>query len=1543
MNDLTPINADDPCRVYEGEVIPPDAGPVVSVQDNPFSTKRVVRFAKAGDSITDIVLSCGLRPTFFKHTTVWIGDDQIPIELWDRVRPKAGTNVFVRVKPGGGGNFMKQLLMLVVVAAASFLSPLIVGALGITGLAAQILTPLIGLGITMLGAWLINMLIPPPKKKLSEHALLGAIRNRFNPFGPIPRIVGRRRTWPVLGAHPYTESSNGKRYLRAVLLVGYGPLKISDIMIGDTPIDVYDNIIVETREGWFNEDYGAYRLETVLRYDFDTDGDAEGWTGVNCTLTVENGVMRIVDDGSEAQHQVISPNLLYFPGVTYTHIRAKVRRVLGTGFDGDVFYQTDGHGYDALYKKAIGNGLPTNGEWVVLEWDMSNLTAGGSDWLDNLIKRFRIDTGSTSATSCEIDWIEVGYPVGKDAERQLFTNSVSENNVAAKLPWGTVVTRTTDPDCIAFGVDIQLPGGIGKMDDDGDIDDRGFYVEVRYREVGTNDWLTPKWSSNIKIDGTEEDGYIHGNGATQNELVFGGWAYFPSEGQYEVRCVRTTDDFENEGKKWGTSYWQTLRSIKKSSPINDDVVGGLATISIRAKATDQFQSFPDEINCVAESYLPVPGWNGSDKLIYDTTQNPAWAFYDLLRHRGVDRIIEDTKIDFDALRSWATGADEIYGGDFEAGQPGTSRRWRVGGQLENGSVFENCRDIAAHGRATFIVNNGLYSVVRDIEQTVPVQLITPKNSFGYNGMKQFIDMPHALRIHFVNADKQWQDDEIIVYDDGYDATTATKFETLDFAYCTSSDQAWREGRYHLAVGKLRPEEHRISMDIENLRCTLGDYVMLTHDVLSIGSGTGRVTARTGTTTISDVTLDEEINLDKNRTYGVRYRRGDTGTVYTASLTTPGTTGAYNVFTFATPIASASAPLVGDILVVGELDLESAPMMVKRIEPGPNMTATLSLVDAQPGVWGADTGVIPPFNSYITEETPVKQKKPPAPSFTLVSDETACIRLSNGRLQDNIRVRIAQMPASKVGIDGFQVQWRKRRVEEMEWSETIPTPYGNRTIFLNPVRAGKTYDVRVRSVSEFGIASDWTEELGHVVIGKTTPPGDVQNFIATPSAQGVQLEWDANTDLDLRGYIVKLGTDWETAEKLSTVTSGTSLFVKLDTSIAQTFLIRAVDVIGLQSETTTIAVSPSIVPSPISRLQAFVQEDIVVLKWRSVKEVGVRYEVRIGPDWQTARLIGTVANTEITAKVPNAGGTVVTFWVDTLSIYGAYSGDERYRKIRMPNIDNRNVIATKDLQSLSYPGVLHDCTIVSTTIALDDDASGNQYNRGEYIYPLDLGVERRVRTWCELSLTTTAGTGTTWQNATFAWNFVDTWTWLGSVSLYRAGDITPRISVYEGAPSNMVEGFRFNGNGNGINSTSPATITNVGWTLECQFTTGLALNRLSALDYTLTIPSTFTIAVDYRWRAPIDNDNLVFKLIGTSIAMWLCYDAQREEFGLFDHNGDILSVPYTKTDDDVVTILVTQSATKRALYVISRRAYDIVSAKADIAAIGAFSSIAMHQH
>ena len=114
-------------------------------------------------------------------------------------------------------------------------------------------------------------------------------------------------------------------------------------------------------------------------------------------------------------------------------------------------------------------------------------------------------------------------------------------------------------------------------------------------------------------------------------------------------------------------------------------------------------------------------------------------------------------------------------------------------------------------------------------------MFTERNTVGSSSTRTWVDQPHAVKVTYVD-ENTWERAEVYAYADGYDASTATKFETLDLIGCVRGFQAWRDGRYYMAASQLRRETVDFQTDIESIVCARGDLVLYSHDVFYGGIG-----------------------------------------------------------------------------------------------------------------------------------------------------------------------------------------------------------------------------------------------------------------------------------------------------------------------------------------------------------------------------------------------------------------------------------------------------------------------------------------------------------------------------------------------------------------------------------------------------------------------------------------------------------------------------------------------------------------------------------
>jgi hypothetical protein len=184
------------------------------------------------------------------------------------------------------------------------------------------------------GMLLVNAIAPIRPADLSSgaqsysdsptYSLAGA-RNSAQPFGSVPVVLGKHLVYPPYGANPYTEILGNDEYLRMLFVWGYGPLKIEDIKIGDTPIANYSDYEIETREGRVT-DAPLTLIPSVVHQDS---------IGVELTQ-VGGGVTRSARAGAdELSVDIVFPQgLAYFDGngnrTTFTVSISVAYREIGT-------------------------------------------------------------------------------------------------------------------------------------------------------------------------------------------------------------------------------------------------------------------------------------------------------------------------------------------------------------------------------------------------------------------------------------------------------------------------------------------------------------------------------------------------------------------------------------------------------------------------------------------------------------------------------------------------------------------------------------------------------------------------------------------------------------------------------------------------------------------------------------------------------------------------------------------------------------------------------------------------------------------------------------------------------------------------------------------------------------------------------------------------------------------------------------------------------------------------------------------------------------
>lgn len=249
------------------------------------------------------------------------GEWPVSQDLWRHVRPKSGVTVVLRMRLGGK-NFLRAVLTIVVIAAAVWTGGAAAGLLGFVegSFAYSAVSAATTFAVSVAGTALVNALVPlrPPSltnRRDSPTYALSGTRNASNPWGVVPVILGRHRVYPLYGANPYTEVVGDDQYMRLLFVVGYGPLAVSDLKIGETPIDDYDDVEYNILGGYPDDPELALFPAAVLQEDLSVDLTYDAGfvsrttqpdvTEASVDFVFPRGLGELNDDGNIDSHSVV--------------------------------------------------------------------------------------------------------------------------------------------------------------------------------------------------------------------------------------------------------------------------------------------------------------------------------------------------------------------------------------------------------------------------------------------------------------------------------------------------------------------------------------------------------------------------------------------------------------------------------------------------------------------------------------------------------------------------------------------------------------------------------------------------------------------------------------------------------------------------------------------------------------------------------------------------------------------------------------------------------------------------------------------------------------------------------------------------------------------------------------------------------------------------------------------------------------------------------------------------------------------------------------
>ena len=627
--------------------------------------------------------------------------------------------------------------------------------------------------------------------------------------------------------------------------------------------------------------------------------------------------------------------------------------------------------------------------------------------------------------------------------------------------------------CDAIELTVGFPNGLYYSNDSGGADRTSVTLKAEIRKVGDESWQALPLANQKGMAGhikrRDAWNFIKSDNSVTNTSDYAGRieeatnnAFYRvfrfdnlEKARYEIRMRCSAKDGKSL-RHVNKVYWVQLTQI-----IYDDFVHpGKALIGIKALATSQLSGSDPKVTWIqerSEVYVFNPYIN---KYEAQPADNPAWAAYDLIhicRKIGGEYIVfgqPHMRLDYNAFKAWADKC-KTNGFTFNYIYDTAMRLW------------DALKYPEAVGRGKVIPVGTRFTCVSDYQST-PVQLFTVANIKQGSFTEEFQGVEaraNSVEISFLNKDKDYERDVIPVYGDTYDESdTLTNPAQVELMGCTSLEQAYKHGKHFLRCNKYEIRTVTIEAFTDAIACTVGDIILIQHDIPEWGEG-GRVVAVSGQT----ITLDKEVSVQPGKNYQLLIRSNSTDIVSTFNVV--------NVLGL-NVIVKEVIPVQPDaVYAFGEVSKSAKPFRVLAITKTlSEMTRKIQCMEYYPELYVSDDGTVPSIDYTNHGASDIQ-------AVGLVSD----VYGANGIMYSRIGVTWQLPRDGKVS----NVVVNYRNVKSDTWTYIGNYPASTNTTTISDMLLGANYEVRVQAINELGQLTIGVTKS--IAIPKMQAPEDVQNL------------------------------------------------------------------------------------------------------------------------------------------------------------------------------------------------------------------------------------------------------------------------------------------------------------------------------------------------------------------------------------------------------------------------------------------------------------------
>lgn len=357
-----------------------------------------------------------------------------------------------------------------------------------------------------------------------------------------------------------------------------------------------------------------------------------------------------------------------------------------------------------------------------------------------------------------------------------------------------------------LAVDLVAGRGLGVLNDDGSIAAATITATIQYQGLdAAGDPAGSVLTRTITTTGAQQKA-IRRTDTWTNDTGYP---------RVQLRARRTTST-STSTKALDDMAWTGLKAYLP----NVSTYPGVTVMAVVAKASEQITgSSSGQINVEATRKVPI--WNGSTWSAPTATTSIAWALADALRSTDYGAGLADDEIDLAALLD----LDGIW----------TARGDAFCGVIDQTcTTWEAVQKIARAGRAQPVLAGGVVTFVRDGAKPLRSAMFSPSNilpgtlAIDYK-LPQDGD-PDGTSVAWIDPDT-WQPAHIDLIDGG---GVPVNPQAVDLFGVTNQPQAAREAAYLDRVRKYQRKQIRWATEMDGHLVSIGDRVVVAHDVPAWG-------------------------------------------------------------------------------------------------------------------------------------------------------------------------------------------------------------------------------------------------------------------------------------------------------------------------------------------------------------------------------------------------------------------------------------------------------------------------------------------------------------------------------------------------------------------------------------------------------------------------------------------------------------------------------------------------------------------------------------